>query len=924
MNNRRSLSWLISGVLPLLMLALPAGAETEARADQEQEAGMSLSPHPLSLREENAVSAEQAQEVGTSLVSSPGSLEEPQVQAINAHSSVTNSLSQLPNAPIPQLSNIDQPATTVDEWVQQMAQAVVQVTGVQVNPTGTGVEVILETAEGQLATPVTSVVGNALIADIPNAVLALPEGEEFQAISPAEGIALVVVTPRADGIRVAITGTDAPPVAEVSAEAAGLVLSVTSGTETVDTSRDAIQVVVTGSRREEEETRIPRSITVIDREELETQRSLPVTLREILGREIPGFNPPSLSRNDRGTLRGRRVSYLIDGVPIESSFGRPLQTIAPDAIERIEVVRGSNSIYGSQATGGTVNIITRRPADDPLAITLEAGANAYIGDRGEFFTNDSIGNRQSATFTGDVGVVDYILSLSRERSAAFFDADGDRISLSRPIDENETYNILGTVGIDINEDQRLQLTTNYFNSERVENNIIADPDSEDKARAIEIGRQEFIGTDPFFDRNLLFNLTYTHANLLGNSLQAQAYFRDYSALTAGVQDRRGDALGIVGNLSRVDEQNWGGRLQVESPLWQGSSLLWGVDYDDRATEAVIDILDPVAFDESGGRILRRIGERTSLPPYDLRELGIFAQLQWDIADNLLLNGGARYANFRVSAPDYTSRFGDDVEGGTVNFDDVVFNVGLLYEVTNNVGIFANFSQGFSPPNFPELFDNPPEQFSLNENVAELQPVKVNNYEIGIRGQWSNLQASIAGFFSESNLGEFIVGFGGTGEVTVARAPQRTYGIEAALDWQPSDRWRLGSTVTWQEGDVDFEDDGNFVPLFSGDAGISPLKVTAYIENQTTPGWRNRLQVLALGDRNRAFEQEIDVLPIEGYFVLDFISSIEAFGGTISLGVENLLNNQYLDLESQTLLGFNATRAPAARGRTLSLIYRTTF
>lgn len=78
----------------------------------------------------------------------------------------------------------------------------------QVNLTETGVEVILETAEGQLASPVTSVVGNALIADIPNAMLALPEGEEFQAASPAEGIALVAVTSRADGIRVAITGTE--------------------------------------------------------------------------------------------------------------------------------------------------------------------------------------------------------------------------------------------------------------------------------------------------------------------------------------------------------------------------------------------------------------------------------------------------------------------------------------------------------------------------------------------------------------------------------------------------------------------------------------------------------------------------------------------------------------------------------------------
>lgn len=600
-----------------------------------------------------------------------------------------------PQLKIPPLSDLNQPATTVDQWMQQIAQSLVQVTRVQVNPTETRVEVILKTAAGQLATPTTSVVGNALIVDIPNAVLALPEGEEFHSASPVEEIASVSVTQRGDGIRVAIAGIDAPPTAEVSTAVQSLVLSVTpSGSTDAVVEDDEIQVVVTATRTEEEETRVPRSVTTIEREEIETQTNLPITLREILGREIPGFNPPSLSRNDRGTLRGRGVSYLIDGVPIESSFGRPLQTIAPDAIERIEVIRGSNSIYGSEATGGTVNIITRRPADEPLVVTLEAGLNAYAGDADSFFTNDSIGNSQSTTFAGDLDIVDYVLTLSRERAAAFFDAEGDRISLARPIDENETYNVLGTIGIDINEDQRLQFTANYFDSERVENETIADPESEDKARAIEVGRQEFIDTDPFFDRNTLFNLKYTHANLFGSSLQAQAYFRDYSALSAGVQDRRDDALGIVGNLAQIDEQNFGGRIQIESPLWQGSNLLWGVDYDKRETEAIIDVLDPVAFDESGGQTLRKIGELTSLPPYDLGELGIFAQLQSDVTSNFRLSGGARYANFRVSAPDYTSRFGDDVGGGTVSFEEVVFNVGALHEVTNSMGLFANFSQGF--------------------------------------------------------------------------------------------------------------------------------------------------------------------------------------------------------------------------------------
>jgi iron complex outermembrane recepter protein len=89
-------------------------------------------------------------------------------------------LHEPPITPLPPLllSNLEQPATTVEEWIAQIEQSAVQITGVRVNATETGLEITLETDE-PLEAPATSVVGNALIADISNAVLALPEGEEF-------------------------------------------------------------------------------------------------------------------------------------------------------------------------------------------------------------------------------------------------------------------------------------------------------------------------------------------------------------------------------------------------------------------------------------------------------------------------------------------------------------------------------------------------------------------------------------------------------------------------------------------------------------------------------------------------------------------------------------------------------------------------
>ncbi|WP_178378046.1 hypothetical protein [Chroogloeocystis siderophila] len=65
------------------------------------------------------------------------------------------------------LSDFKQPATAIAEWMAQIEQSAIQVTGVQVNVTETGLNLTLETNE-PLATPSTSVVGNTLIADIPN------------------------------------------------------------------------------------------------------------------------------------------------------------------------------------------------------------------------------------------------------------------------------------------------------------------------------------------------------------------------------------------------------------------------------------------------------------------------------------------------------------------------------------------------------------------------------------------------------------------------------------------------------------------------------------------------------------------------------------------------------------------------------------
>ncbi|NEQ80126.1 MAG: AMIN domain-containing protein, partial [Moorea sp. SIO2I5] len=84
---------------------------------------------------------------------------------------------------------------------------VVQVTDVQLISTDTGLEIVLETASGTSPEILTTSSENSLIIEVLDAQLALPSGEDFRFVAPAEGISLVTVTQfNANNIRVTVTG----------------------------------------------------------------------------------------------------------------------------------------------------------------------------------------------------------------------------------------------------------------------------------------------------------------------------------------------------------------------------------------------------------------------------------------------------------------------------------------------------------------------------------------------------------------------------------------------------------------------------------------------------------------------------------------------------------------------------------------------
>ncbi len=814
-----------------------------------------------------------------------------------------------------------------------------EITAIELIPTQAGLELLVSTATELTPSQIFSFAdGNTLIIELVN--VQLQPGLVSNQTNPVEGIESVEFDPvGGDRLQILVTGQTGTPVADLVPTAAGLTVQVTPPSQASETDppemdspemvdepdsdEEPLLIVVTATRTAEEAVDVPRSVTVIDREQLDQQINVSQNLNDILGRLVPGFGPSSDRAFTAASLRGRTASILIDGVPLNVNnrdFDRELRTISPNAIERIEVVRGPSAIYGAEATGGIINIITRQPEDGELSLTSSIRATGALGD----LDSDSLGVSLEQFVSARDGITDFTFSASIANPGNSFDAEGDLIPIIQGTDDSETVNIFGRFGFNFTDEQRLQISANYFQDER-NTGIISDPivdeiPGEQKARALDVGRLEFPdGGGPQADRNTLLNLVYSHDNILNSELTAQLYYRD-NLSRADPRDRRPRAFGIF--QGQLDSENWGGRLGMNTALSDDFNLLWGADYDQEESSNTFNLFDPDDFDASNGRVNRRIEERILVPPFNLESLGLFAQFQWQAADPLRFSGGVRYENVSMDVGDYTTFFGDFIEGGDKNFDDVLFNAGLVYDLSDNVSVFGSFAQGFTVPDFGLVLGFPDPGFSVDSDVTVNQPQKVDEFELGLRGTWNNVQASLSGFYNQSDLGSSFAFNEDTGFFDILRAPERVYGVEATLDAQIAEDWALGGTVSWSEGEADLEDDGNYTALSS--ARIQPIKLTAYIENETLPGWRNRLQGLLVGDRSDAFDDDIDPSAIESYFVLDLISSIEIGNGTLEIGIENLLDEQFFPAYSQRTSGFSETFNSAGRGRTLSIGYRLTW
>ncbi|WP_066017369.1 TonB-dependent receptor domain-containing protein [Endozoicomonas atrinae] len=177
-------------------------------------------------------------------------------------------------------------------------------------------------------------------------------------------------------------------------------MSVMSSVALAEEVYELGEIVVTAARTAQtvDETLAP--VTVINRQQIE--RAQATTVVELLNQSAPGVQiasnggPGSMSTvYVRGTKTAQTL-ILMNGQKINtaSSGSAPLEYIDPDQIERIEIVRGPRStLYGADAVGGVINIITRKGSGDPK-LTIKAGGGSHgTGEYGLNFGGETDGTR---------------------------------------------------------------------------------------------------------------------------------------------------------------------------------------------------------------------------------------------------------------------------------------------------------------------------------------------------------------------------------------------------------------------------------------------------------------------------------------------------------------------------------------------------
>ncbi len=495
-------------------------------------------------------------------------------------------------------------------------------------------------------------------------------------------------------------------------------------------------MTVTGTREAESLLQTPASVGVVQEEAV--RFTAPTHPQQILG-QIPGV-AVAVTNGEGHTTAIRQpfttnpvYLFLEDGVPTRATgfFNHnALYELNVPAASGIEVVRGpGTALYGSDAIGGIVNVITRPPAIAPGA--------TVSGEAGSFGWYRVLANAD--TGFGRLGGLRADLNISHTDGWRD-DTDYDRLSAGlrwdyAPGERSTLQTVLGVTHIDQQTGANAPLTrADYRDNPKKNNFSIAYREVE--ALRLSSNYQREIGDD-----TLVSITPYVRRNFM----ELNASF----------------LLAFDPTIARSEVWSYGflAKWRKDFPQAMQARVIAGLDVDyspgtREEDNLIVTTSGPFGANRSydsytiGTRIYDYDVDYSSVSPYLHTEISPTARLR--------LTAGLRYDNLRyemsnklaagpvVAIVNGNPRNYHQIGDASADFSHLSPKLGLTYALHPAVHLYASHNRGFRAPSEGQLFRaggeaNAADAQARAENALSLKPIKADQSEIGVRGRAAGWQ-----------------------------------------------------------------------------------------------------------------------------------------------------------------------------------------
>jgi outer membrane receptor protein involved in Fe transport len=511
-------------------------------------------------------------------------------------------------------------------------------------------------------------------------------------------------------------------------------------------------ISVTATRQPQDVFNLPAPVHIVDSariRQLQPENAADL-FRGFEGLDVNGVGPSQERPTIRG-LSGQRILLLEDGVRLNNSrrqqdFGEVPSLIDVSSLQQVDVVRGPSSVlYGTDAIGGVVNLVTRVPVAASGPGVVHGAAQYRYSSVGDL-------QRGEARLDGHTGRFNFLLG-GAIRGASEYNAPagtfGDLTFSSRTRVHDagvKDKSLTAYLGYRLGERQTLFARVEAYRADSAGFGYV-DP--------------ALLGADQPFIQIRYPRQDWTKYTAGYTATGLNSFLADKLALTGYYQQNKRDltqnifvpfgpgtppGAGIQVNTHNYTDLGTGG-FRAEATRIAGARqvLTYGVDFfndhsdnTDSSAQTVIGFGPPVTT----------VDDTANVPNATLSSVGLFLQDQIHLFPALTLTVGGRFQSIHA-APRATPDI-DSLPAAHTN-NTVVGSAGLVYGLTPTLNLIGAVGRGFRAPNLVERYFNgvTPEGSAVQVASPDLRPETSLNVDLGARFRWRRV--ALEGFVFRNEI-----------------------------------------------------------------------------------------------------------------------------------------------------------------------------